>query len=164
MTTARAPSPSVVRLAAGFALAPLVVPIAWIGLVAALGELPDFSDPASVRCSGFALDVAICLGVGYALTLLFGLPLVLALRWAGLLSAPWILAGGALSGAGAAIALLLAMGSAFRNLAVVAPSAGVGVAVALVVAGIFCAVAGVPLRRPRLPTATSASSPATSSA
>jgi hypothetical protein len=62
---------------------------------------------------------------------------------------PWTLTSGALAGAAAALAALLAMGFAFRTPEVVAIAAGIGFAVALVVAGTFCAVAGVPLRQPR---------------
>jgi hypothetical protein len=146
--------PGPLRLALGFAVAPLVVPLAWIALIAALGELPDFSDPASDRCAGLAMDLAITLGIGYALTLLLGLPLVLVLRRTGLLAVAWTLAGGSLAGAAGTAAVLLSLGTFFRSpwvLALAPGGAGCGFGVGGVVAGIFCAVAGVPLRRPRLP-------------
>jgi hypothetical protein len=156
--------PTPLRLILGFAVAPLGVPLLWVALVVALGELPDFSDPASVRCAGFAMDLAIATGVGYGLTLLPGLPLVLGLRLAGLLSIPWTLGAGAIAGAAGAGALLLVIGPAVRRLDLLGLVSACGFGVALVVAGIFCAVAGVPLRRPRLPTAAPASSTSTASA
>ena len=164
MAAALTARPTPLRLALGFAVAPLVVPVAWVALVAALGELPDVSDPASVQCAGFAMDLAIAAGVGYGLTLLPGLPVVLGLRLAGLLSVPWTLAAGAIAGAAGAGAFLLALGRAVRRLDLLGLVSACGFGVALVVAGIFCAVAGVPLRRPRLPAATPASSSSTSSA
>jgi hypothetical protein len=148
-----------VRLALGFAVAPFVVPLAWIGFMAALGELPDLDDPASVRCAGFVLDLGIVLAVGHAATLVVGGPIVLALGWLGRATVPWVVALAAVAGgAGTCAALAALLARNWVSAEVLAYGTLLGLALAAVVAAVFCAVAGAPLRGGAPPRPTSPSS------
>ncbi len=144
----RPPSPA--RLALGFLVAPLAVPL--LHAMIELG-LPREGPPGYVRAlvaHGIETVVSWTTPMAYGFALAVGVPLVFALRQAGRFTAPWLVtasAAGAAAGSFGQLALVAAGGIVYFGRApwIVAPA--VAGLLAALVAGAFCAVAGVPLRR-----------------
>lgn len=145
--------PSGARLALGFLVAPLAVPLLDAAVALGLGH-----GGASLSARGLvaeAIDsiVSWTTPLSYGFALAVGIPVALTLRRAGRLTIPWLVAASAAGGAAlslAPIALLLAGGiSCIGEEECRSPWLVVGLAalLAAAVALAFCAVAGVPLRR-----------------
>ncbi len=149
------PPPSSARLALGFLVAPLAVPLLHAALE--LG-LPHEGPPGYVRSLQVHAIETIAswtTPITYGFALAVGIPVVLALRRTGRLTVPWLVAESVAGGAAVSLVplvLLMASGSAtacfdeeacWARLLVVP---GVAALFAAVVAGVFCAIAGVPLR------------------
>lgn len=150
------------RHLAGFAVGPVVIPIA-LGSIdvgrALLMEAPPGHVASMVR-SALVATATTWLPLGYAVSTACGVPIVLALRAARRLTAAWVVgASAATAVATGGAALLVALGAWNLEASDVPPALallGIAVALAAAVSGVYCAVAGVPLRAPAAP----ASSPA----
>jgi hypothetical protein len=155
-TRPREPVPSATRLALGFALAPIVAPIAVGAYDLSHIASMDWPEP---KIAGSARDsltelVTTVVPLGYAAALAVGVPIVLWLRRAGRLSVAWLLPLAGVGGAALSLAPLALMWLAgvvscvgeddcLTPLFVVPPGAAL---LAAGVAGAFCAIARVPLR------------------
>ena len=139
--------PTNARIALGLVVSPGILPLAWIGLSLALDGLPDPEDPG--KLSLCLVDLGITTAVAYAFVVPLGAPIVLLLRRAGRATVPWIVATAAVVGSvgSCAAAFTIFRGHGLERSAVVAASAALGLVFATFVAGLFCAIAGVPLRR-----------------
>jgi hypothetical protein len=139
--------PTVKRIALGFAVAPVLLPIAWLGLSLALDGLPDPEEAS--RLSLCLVDLGITTAVAYAVVVPLGAPIVLLLRLAGRATVPWIVATAAVVGSAASCVASSTMfrGRGLERSVVLAAGAALGFVFAALVAAVFCAVAGVPLRR-----------------
>ncbi len=143
------PPPTTVRLAIGFLVAPIVVPLLHAAIE--LG-LPREGPPAYVRAllaHAIATVVSSTTPVAYGLALAIGIPLVFVLRHVGRLTVPWLVASSAAASVAASLvplAFVAAGGMAEMGGAVWLAVPAVAAAVAALVAAAFCAVAGVPLR------------------
>src|SRR6266511_2979972 len=141
------PPPTTVRLAIGFLVAPIVVPLLHAAIE--LG-LPREGPPGYVRALlayAIATVVSFTTSVAYGLALAIGIPLVFVLRHAGRLIVPWLVASSAAASVAASLvplAFVAAGGIAEMGGAVwLAVSVG-AVAVAAFVAAAFCAMASIP--------------------
>ncbi len=143
------PPPTTARLALGFLVAPVVVPLLHAAIE--LG-LPRQGPPGYVRAllaHAIATVVSSTTPVAYGLALAIGIPLVFALRSAGRLTVPWLVASSAAASAAASLVPLAFVVAG--GIVEMGPVAWLGVpavaaVVAALVAAAFCAVAGVPLR------------------
>ncbi|HEX9052792.1 MAG TPA: hypothetical protein VF841_19855 [Anaeromyxobacter sp.] len=144
----------VLRHAAGFALAPAVAPVAVLAYEVFRMSMAD-ARPGLVA-PGFsrsALDLLVAFATrwvpaGYAVAIVVGLPIVLALRAARRLAFPWVIGvSAAVTGTAVVAAMLVADGGiALDDPEAAAALSGAAALLAAAVSGAYCAIAGVPLR------------------
>ncbi|HEX9306524.1 MAG TPA: hypothetical protein VF912_03475 [Anaeromyxobacter sp.] len=143
-------APSRARLALGFALAPLAVPLLHAALEVARSRAGPEGYARYVLHDGLLTAVAWTAPLAYAFALPIGIPLVLALRAARRLSAGWVVAFAAALGGGLPTVFAAALareGLGAIQLGRFAIVPATAVLLSAVVAAAFCAIAGVPLRR-----------------
>ncbi|HET8538815.1 MAG TPA: hypothetical protein VFL83_02970 [Anaeromyxobacter sp.] len=141
------------RHVAGFAVAPAIAPLAIAAIELArsgIGALArdDAMTYAAVR--SIVSSVRFLVPPGYAVALVLGVPIVLALRAAGRLTVPWLV-GVSAGVAGTLAAAAIAVGTwieevPLEDLPLALLLAAIAAALAAAVSGAHGLVAGVPLR------------------
>lgn len=144
------PPPTRARLALGFLVAPLAVPLLDGAVELGLPHGPSAGYLRLLWTHASDAAVSWTTPIAYGFALAVGVPVVLALRGAGRLTAPWLVgasAAGAAAGCAAQLALIAAGGIVHFGQTRWIAAPAVAALLAALVAGAFCAVAGVPLRR-----------------